>query len=206
MIRRLVTLTAVLMAVVACEDSTGPDGTSQIRIRLTDAPADYIESAEIWVSQVYLQRSADAEPEEEGEGGRVFLFDDAENPRHYDLMTLRDGVTADLTGEVEIEPGEYGQLRLVVDSAFVTLIEGVTFSDGTNTASLKVPSGSTSGIKVQLNEDLEPEEGETVDLIVDFDVNENFKIQGNAETPAGIHGILFTPVLKEKSRSVEEEV
>jgi hypothetical protein len=37
---------------------------------------------------------------------------------------------------------------------------------------------------------------------VDFDVSQNFVIQGNPETPAGIHGILFTPVLRAIVRDV----
>ena len=45
---------------------------------------------------------------------------------------------------------------------------------------------------------------ETTIVLVDFDVNENFRLQGNPETPAGLQGILFTPVLKEKSRTVDE--
>lgn len=202
---------AALLVAACSGDSTGPEDSAALRIRLTDAPADYIESAEIWVSAIYVQRGADDNPDEESTEGdvpaasRVYLFDDADNPLHYDLMTLRDGVTADLTGDVEIEPGVYSQLRMIVDSAFVTLKEGYEFNDGGMTAALKVPSGASSGLKVKLAKDIEAAEGETVDLLVDFDVNDNFKLQGNPDTPAGIHGILFTPVLKEKSRVVEEE-
>lgn len=205
MIRRFVPHTLALAAllgagIAACDSTTGPDDTARIRIHLTDAPADYIESAQIWVSAVYLQRDDD-----DGEGDpRVYLFDDKANPKSFDLMLLRDGITADLTGVVDVEPGDYGQLRLIVDSAFVTLKAGYEFRDGGNTAPLKVPSGSRSGIKVQLDDEIDAEGGALVDLVVDFDVNENFKLQGNPETPAGINGILFTPSLKEKSRSVED--
>jgi hypothetical protein len=204
MVRRAISFVAVVAAgtllASACNDSTGPNGEARVQIRLTDAPSDYIASAEIWVSAVYLQRADD---DEEGDP-RVFLFDDAANPKHYDLMTLRDGVTADLTDATDVEAGNYAQLRLVVDSAFVTLIDGLEFSGGGNTARLKVPSGSASGVKVQLAEPVDAEAGETVVLLVDFDVNDNFKLQGNPETPAGLNGILFTPVLKEKSRTEEE--
>jgi len=203
MVRRAISFVAVVAAVSvlagACNDSTGPEGAARVQIRLTDAPSDYIASAEIWVSAVYLQRADD---DEEGDP-RVFLFDDSDNPKHYDLMLLRDGVTADLTEATDVEEGTYGQLRLVVDSAFVTLIEGVEFNAGGNTAMLKVPSGSSSGIKVLLEEPVAAEEGETVVLLVDFDVDDNFRLQGNPETPAGLSGILFTPVLKEKSRTEE---
>jgi hypothetical protein len=204
MVRRPVLLATVLAAgsllASACNDSTGPEGAARVQIRLTDAPSDYIASAEIWVSAVYLQRV-----DEDAEGDpRVFLFDDAENPKHYDLMLLRDGVTADLTDATDVEAGAYGQLRLVVDSAFVTLIDGLEFSAGGNTARLKVPSGSSSGVKVQLADTVDAEEGETVVLLVDFDVDDNFRLQGDPDTPAGLHGILFTPVLREKSRTEEE--
>ena len=37
--------------------------------------------------------------------------------------------------------------------------------------------------------------GETV-LVVDFDVNQSFVIQGNPNTPAGINGVLFKPTLR----------
>ncbi len=187
------------LGLMACQDASGPQNQARVQIRLTDAPADYIESAEIWVSAVYLQRR-----DTEGEGEpRVYLFRDAANPRHYDLMELRDGITADLTEPEDVEAGSYSQLRLVVDSAFVTLKEGMTFRDGSSTRSLKVPSGSSSGIKVQLAKPVEAESEETTIVLVDFDVNENFRLQGNPETPAGLQGILFTPVLKEKSRSVQ---
>jgi (2Fe-2S) ferredoxin len=33
-------------------------------------------------------------------------------------------------------------------------------------------------------------------LVVDFDVSESFVIQGNPQTPAGIHGMLFKPTLR----------
>lgn len=193
---------AAALGALACgEDVSGPsDGTARVKILLTDAPADYIESAEIWVSHVYLQARDDDDPETDP---RVDLFNDPENPRTYDLMLLRDGVTADLTADVEVDPANYGQLRIIVDSAFVTLIEGYEFNDGTTTRSLKVPSGAQTGIKVQLTEPIEAEEGEVTVLTVDFDVNENFVLQGNPETPAGINGILFTPVLREKSREQE---
>ena len=66
-------------------------------------------------------------------------------------------------------------------------------------------ASSPSGIKVQLAEPLSAESGMVTIVVVDFDVNDNFKLQGNPDTPAGIKGILFTPVLKEKSRDMESE-
>jgi hypothetical protein len=187
-------LTLILGALNSCSDPSGPEGAARVRVLLTDAPSDYIASAEVHISRVYLQGGG------EENAPRVDLFDDAEDPLVFDLLELRDGITADLTGDVEVEVGTYRQMRLVVDHATVTLAEGYTFSDGSTSKSLFIPSGAHSGIKIQLSEDIEAEPGETTTLVVDFDVDQNFVIQGNPNTPAGIHGILFTPVLHEKSR------
>jgi hypothetical protein len=71
------------------------------------------------------------------------------------------------------------------------------------TKALKVPSGAQSGIKVHLNTPLEVVAETLTTVTVDFEVDSNFVIQGNPDTPAGIHGVLFTPVLKEKGRTEE---
>jgi hypothetical protein len=196
----LAALSPVLL-LVACQDSTGPEGMGQLQVLITDAPADYIETAEVWISRVYLQGGAEEEVEEEESGGRVDLFNDPDNPRYYDLLTLQDGVTANLTPPADLEVGTYGQLRLVVDHALVTLADGYEFRDGGTEKDLFVPSGMQSGIKVLLDGPIQIDNQELTIVTVDFDVNENFVIQGNPETPAGIHGILFTPVLREKNRS-----
>ena len=182
--------------VQACSsDPSGPgEGESRIQILVTDAPSDYIAEAVIWVSHVYLQGGG------EDNAPRVDLFNDPENPVSFDLLELQDGVTADLTPPVDVDASTYRQLRIIVDSARVTLIDGMTFNDGTTSKLLFVPSGSQSGIKVTLLAAIEADEGEETTLVVDFDVDQNFVIQGNPETPAGINGILFTPVLRELRR------
>ena len=175
----------------ACSDTTGVP-TSRVQILLTDAPSDMIASAEVWISHVFLQGGGD-------DSGRVDLFNDPDAPLHFDLLTLQDGITTDLTGLVEVEAGLYQGLRLVVDEARVTLVEGLTFVGGTESVTLTVPSGSANGIKVMLNGAIDAAEGESTTLTVDFDVDRNFVIQGG-EGQAEIEGILFTPVLLELGR------
>jgi hypothetical protein len=199
----------VLAGVSACDGDGGllvPSGETppQVRIELTDLPSELLASAEVWISRVYLVG---------GGQGQVDLFFDAEDPHHVDLLELRDGVRLDLTGDVEVPEGDYGQLRMVVDSAVVTLAEGRTFTDGSTSRPLFVPSGAESGIKVNLRdrdgsdpgEDeegvLNLEEGTTTVVLVDFDVDRNFVFQGSEQ--AGFHGVLFTPMLKEIQREVE---
>ena len=196
-VRALAVVGTVLVA-GACSESTGPQ-LSRVRVELTDAPSDVIAKADVWISQVYLQGGGDGT--EEG-SGRVILFENTDEPLHYELLTLRDGVTADLTGFVSVDVGTYQSVRFVVDSARVTLIEGVTFEDGTDNATLFVPSGSQSGIKVKLDDVIEAGEGESVTIVVDFDVDANFVIQGD-HGPGGVRRILFTPTLKEWGRRTQ---
>jgi len=212
MTRKIVTirgalLGALALALAAC-DSTDPSGDARVQIQLTDAPSDYIASAEVWISRVYLQGGPGDDDQDGDDGdtpqGRKDLFNDPQNPFEVDLLALRDGVVANLTDSVAVEVGGYKGLRIVVDSAFVTLKTGYTFTGGATTRKLTIPSGSTSGIKVQLTGgDIEAEEGEVTTLLVDFDVNENFVIQGNPTGPV-FSGILFTPVLHEMDREQDE--
>jgi len=195
-------LALALLFTAACESTTGLEDsqTAHVQILLTDAPADYIAEAWVSISRVYMIPG-----EEDPEEGPPFvdLFNDPDSPLQYDLLTLRDGVTADMTGEVEVPAGQYNQLRMIVADAEITLAEGYEFNDGTTTRSLMIPSGAQSGIKVMLNEPISSEAGTINVVLVDFDVDQNFVIQGNPDSPAGIQGILFTPMLRELSREVD---
>jgi len=204
---RLVAILA-LAAAGACDAGTGPQ-TSGVKVLLTDAPHEELDSALVWISRVYLQGGGGMEPDTAeadttSAAGRVDLFNDPSNPLKFDLLKLRDGVTADLTGDVDVDAGVYQGLRFVVDSARVYLAEGITFEDGSTSGSLKVPSGYTSGIKVKLSDIVRADEGETTTITVDFDVDDNFKIIRSG--PGGdVKKVMFTPVLKEKGRSQSQD-
>jgi hypothetical protein len=187
---RHLALPLVALGLAACSDSTGTGGTTNLRVVLTDAPSVEFDSAIVYISTVTLLPVEGDPIVVTEEGGR------------FDLLELQDGVTAEL-GDVDIPSGDYHELRLVVDSAYVGLAAPYEFEDGTTERSLKVPSGAQSGIKVKLStsdgESTAPfvtiAPGEVI-LVVDFDVSQNFKVQGNPDTPAGLKGVLFTPVLR----------
>ena len=112
------------------------------------------------------------------------LFNDQVSPHQIDLLGLQDGVTFDLTGEVPIPEGSYGQLRFVVDVANIVLEDGFTFSDDSSEKSLKVPSGFFRVI-LHGEEDegddsgnLVFEGGETEVVLVDFDVSSQLRLSG----------------------------
>ena len=174
------------IVVLACDTVPGPDANvapgstmSRVRLHLTDGPDPAIESAVVWISSAFLIPGADSQP--------VVLTDEQQE---YDLLQLQNGVTA-LLGDSLVPAGQYSQLRLVVDSARLTLAAGVTFDDGSSTKSLKVPSGSESGIKVSFPGQLDLTDSSEV--VVDFDVAKNFVFQG---PPSGPKSVLFTPHLK----------
>lgn len=178
---RLNYLPRFLLAASAALGACGDGGTSSpelgtLTVRLADAPGEEVESAFIWVSEVSVV----------GESGIHVVSADTAS---YDLLALQNGVTAAL-GSADIPVGAYSQLRLVVDSARVTLKSPITFTSGSSSASLTVPSGSTSGLKVNLtNVTVVP--GETV-LVVDFDVSRSFVFQG---PPGGPMSASFKPVI-----------
>lgn len=191
---------ALLVGVAACDDTgtTGlTPGDATLKVLLTDAPGDYVAAARVDIGAVELV------PGEGQEGGIVTLTEDGTDG-YVDLLDLQGEATAQLA-ELEIESGTYSQIRLIVDSAEVELIDGYQFNDGTTTKTLFVPSGAQTGIKLNLtgsNGDgegtgggVEIAPGETV-LVLDFDVSQSFVIQGNPESPAGINGMLFTPTIR----------
>ena len=199
---RTLALTA-LVAAAACDSSTGPE-TAHIKVLLTDAPSTELDSALVWISRIYLQGGGGLEPDtidadSLSSSGRVDLFNRPGSPLVFNLLKLRNGVTADLTAEQEVDAGLYQGLRLVVDSARVFLANGSTFENGSTWGTLKIPSGYTSGIKVKLGDVLRVEADRLLILTVDFDVDNNFKIIRNV--PGGtVKQVLFTPVLREKAR------
>jgi hypothetical protein len=164
---RILTLAAAL---AGCEGGAGPQ-MSHLFVRLTDAPAPSLASAQVWISTVYLVGSDGTSTE-------------------YDLLDFQGGVTA-LLGDNTIPAGDYAQLRLIVDSARVTLAGGVLFSDGTDSRDMKVPSGPQTGLKVEFGGPVHIAPGQT-SLVVDFDVARSFVFQGPSDSP---HGVLFKPVL-----------
>lgn len=189
---------AAALAVASCSSGTTPGvRTGQVQLKITDLPTDSLSSAVIWVSRVYLQGGADTTAADTA--GAFDLFNDPSSPEQYSLLTLQDSVTADLTAAATVDAGSYAMLRIVVDSARVTLASGLTFADGTTTATLMVPSGAETGIKVLLKRPLVVAGGTTTTMVVDFNVNQNFSIQRNLN--GTISQVLFTPVLQEQSRT-----
>jgi hypothetical protein len=164
----------LLFTSVACDDDVDGTDSSRLTLLLTDAPGDF-EAAVVTISEIYLQGS----PDDEDEGDRVVLLDE---PVTTNLLTLANDVATLVDGAV-VPAGTYGQLRFVIDGAYIEVetatgtevfatsgyAEAPAQVDGT----LMCPSCAQSGIKVNFEGGLRLDQ-ETETLLVDFDVAETF--------------------------------
>ncbi|MGH7444366.1 MAG: DUF4382 domain-containing protein [Longimicrobiales bacterium] len=180
---RFLPLTALLLGVAACDDSTtSPDlnaGERGFTLLLTDAPGDF-HAAVVTISEINLH----------GSGGDVVLLDD---PFTVDLLDLRNEV-ATIVDDIELPEGDYSELRLVLDGAYIEVedesggttiyasspdYEGLPIGVSAD-GDLQMPSMDQSGLKVKLPENLDVDEGDVV-VMIDFDVAESFGHQaGNS--------------------------
>ncbi len=185
----------VILVLPLVASACGGSDDAHVRLLVTDAPSDDLAEARITVSRAYLVPGA-----EDSVAGRVDILGPGDTPRTFDLMALRDSVEAFLA-DADVPPGDYAQLRLVVDDAEVVLAPGLTFDNGDTARALTVPSGAQTGIKVLLDHEVHLDENDDMVLVLDFVLDQSFVFQGNPGTPAGLHGVLFKPVIKEDRRS-----
>jgi hypothetical protein len=172
-------LTLGLGALAGCDSTAGEEQTSRVRVLLTDAPADDFVEANVVIERVEFLNEEDT----------VVLL--AEEPEPFDLLTLQDGTTA-LLADLEIPNDTYHGVRIIVNEE-----AHVVYTDGT-TEDLKVPSGSQTGIKINLPP-IEVDD-DLVEVTIDFDLEDSFVKRGNSGK-----GYIFKPVLKPLALTVNGE-
>lgn len=144
--------------------------TGSLHVLLTDAPAQYDH---VWVEIAGVEiGTADSDA-----GGWITVMSE---PRMIDLLTLQNDVTT-ILGDADLQPGFYSQLRMFVTSAQVVT--------GEVALPLFVPSAAQTGIKINLNFDVEA--GVDYSLVLDFDALASIRSTGN-----GLH---LSPVIKVES-------
>ncbi len=166
-------------------------GDAHIANQETPMSAEQVDMAEVWISRIYLVGGGEGHVD-------LFVADEENGPLHLDLMELHEGVDVTLTDPVPVPEDRYGQLRLVVDDARVTLAEGYTFSDGSYEKAATVPSGF---LRVNLNGDLVIEGGEEIVVLADFDLSRSFVFQGPPAAPLGVNikPVLFQEVARNQN-------
>lgn len=179
----------------------GMTGSSRIIVKMTDAPAIY-DSVNVEIIQVAVHFCGD-EGDTTGvsfEGGDMQqamgeLKDGAEDcdstgysgwmeldteAGMYNLLDLQNDVTAVLVDNDSIPSGHITQMRLVLgDNNYVVI--------GESPFDLKTPSAQQSGLKINLNSTFE--EGNTYEIILDFDADRSIVTTGNGK-------YILKPVIK----------
>ena len=179
---RIITLTLIVAALYFMQGCEKEIFTGRLIISITDDPfpVELISEASIKVFRI------EAHPADAGDDlGMLVLSDDTSR---FNLIELRNGIKETLV-DLDIEAGEYDYLRLYIDSATLTIIDYGTYN-------IKVPSGSESGIKILIDPPIKVEGGLTTELVLDIDLGKSFVLNGNIDTPAGIKGFNFKPVIK----------
>ena len=164
---------AAVYVLSSCDSSDSmdsPEGKATMQITLVDDPAAY-EAVLIDVQGIEYKLEIDDDDIEDeddydngDEGSRIYddegewIYVDIE-PRVYDILELQNGTEAVLA-DVDIEAGELKEVRLILGDNNQVVIDG-------DTLDMKVPSGSSSGLKVKVDSDIEA--GESYELVVDFD-------------------------------------
>lgn len=150
----------LIVGFTACssdDDATNNDGNAKLSLRLTDAPGDY-DAVFIDVQEVVIKYN----------GGQ----DDVTlgiNAGIYDLLELTAGVNVLLFND-EVPAGNISQIRLVLGDQNTIVVDGQPLP-------LDTPSSQQSGLKIQVNENLEP--GILYEFMLDFDVDKSIVAQGN---------------------------
>lgn len=159
----LLTLTISLISLfgfTAC--NSGADTTGQFQVNLTDAPADYDE-VNVNIESVEVRRG-----DENGDETWITIMDD---PMTVNLLNLSNGNEITL-GSQELATGRYTQIRLILGSGNNLVIDGQNYS-------LQTPSAQQTGIKLNIDADIQ--NGESYTLLLDFDAGQSVVKKGTGD-------------------------
>jgi len=151
----------MVFALIGCsKNPENPEGTGQLKISLTDAPANF-DAVNITFSEI----SAHIDSE---------WVTVRRDPITVNLLEWNNGQSI-VIGTAEVPAGHYTQIRLKIDRAEV-VVEGQTHP-------LTVPSGAQTGLK--LIAEFTIPEGSTFELVLDFDANRSIVTTGPPNNPNG---------------------
>ena len=136
--------------------------TGTLIVKMVDAPVEFDSvNVEIIDFQVHYSNGL------MGESDWVSL---ETNEGIYNLLDLQDGVTAVLVDGEEVPIGKLQQMRLILGEDNTVVVEDETYP-------LELSSQDKNGIKINLKSTIH--EGDSVEIILDFDAQKSIVIQGN---------------------------
>ena len=179
------------LALLGCSsDSNKGSEFGRLSIQLTDAPFPHDLVAEANVTIFKIEARSKGEGTDENAAPYLLLM---EEEMDVNLLDLTNGITTTLV-DTEVPVGSYDLFRIYVKGINIVLTDGTVYD-------LKVPSGSSSGIKVFVEPNIIVDGGLTADLLLDFDLSKSFVAKGNRKEEGGITGFNFKPVIKASNLS-----
>ncbi|MBT8259970.1 MAG: DUF4382 domain-containing protein [Bacteroidia bacterium] len=175
---KIVAITFLILLSFACNNDSTNNENSRISVKLMDDPGDYDN---VFIEVIDVMVKMDEESEEESEEESSWQSLEAINTGVYDLLDLTGGINVLLVDDFQIPSGELNQLRLVLGENNTIVIDGETFD-------LKTPSAQQSGLKINVNQILEPNISYT--FLLDFMVDESIVMAGNSDN------IILKPVIR----------
>lgn len=174
--RKLLSAGLITCLISACGGGGAPEPVGVINISLTDAPIDDVSEVNVQFTGVTL-KPADGDAIE-------FVFD---NPKDFDLLTLTDGVTAELLPDTTVPVGNYNWIRLAVNAEFDNVYDSYAIVP-TGQVELRVPSGSQSGLK--LVSGFTVTQNQSTNMVIDWDLRKALS------DPIGQPGMHLRPALR----------
>lgn len=180
----VLTLSIFVISGCSTNDSNIPPNKARINIQLTDSPfpIHLISSTLVTIDKVEIRKMMENDSNQTEDS--YILLSDVE--MEINLLDLTNGIT-ELIATTDLDPGYYDVIRLHVVDATLVLNDETVFD-------LKVPSGSTSGIKIKVKPAIYLTEGQTADVLLDFDVSRSFVMKG--KMGKHINGFNFKPVIR----------
>jgi hypothetical protein len=196
-------LISILFAVTSCQKNSDSNYAGsekgKLVVKLTDAPfpIDLIDKALVTIDKIEIRSTADSLNSDEKLGISSFIVI-SEKTQQFNLLDLRNGITADLL-ELSIDTGTYDLIRMHVVEGEIILKDGTTFN-------MKIPGGKNSSLKIKIKPELVVEGGITNEVLLDFDVSKSFIVQGSVKAKKGIKGFMFKPVIRAVSQAISASV
>lgn len=174
----LALLLAASVMLTGC--NTGSDtGTGTLEVMLHDAPANY-DAVNVFIESVEVNNAAT-------DTGWVEINSPQQS---FDLLELTNGAMAPL-GSAQLEAGTYEQIRLILSSGgHSVVVDGIEHD-------MFIPSGAQTGIKLNVNAEIESDI--TYTLLLDFDAARSVVERGNEQS--GIE-YLLKPVIRATSEAI----
>ncbi len=148
----LIAAIAATALFVSCNKDETASGSSTLRVRLTDAPT-ALDSVFVDIREVRVKMTDDSS--NNNNDGWVTLNT---NAGIYNLLELQNGNDT-LLGTATLPTGTVKQLRFILGDQNRVVESGTSYP-------MTVPSGSESGLKINLNKDLR---ASLETLVIDFD-------------------------------------